>query len=153
MLCCCQVTSSTADAVHQLISQHQQQQATLQSQLQLTAALLHDDPPPRQWGLSLHVESSNYFITEGSEPSTGAVVAPRAAALGLGVDVPRYLRWCEGPVQLQQMSLTQLEDQIMMVWQVRKHEFRTSLMRRWWVAKAAEVPGSVRTITCQVICV
>lgn len=127
---------STAETVRQLQQQHASQLADLQRQLQLLTAMAQPDPQPRPWQLNLRAEASKYFLTEleiesdpadpaesaaqglgGQPPAAAGFSAGRpkpklfAAGLGLGPEVPRFLRW-DQPVEVHDVSLQVLEQQV-----------------------------------------
>ena len=116
---------TTAETVLRLQHQHAADVAALQHQLQLLAALTHPDPPPQPWQLNLRAEALKYFLTELDPEATPATqgdpagltsqgpAKPKlfAAGLGLGPDVPKFLRWDEA-VELHDVSLQELEGQV-----------------------------------------
>jgi hypothetical protein len=130
-LCYLLSLQSTAEAVRKLQQQHAAQLAGCQRQLQLLDALAQPEPCPKPWQLNLRTEACKYFLTEldtdptaaaaqGSQDAgsgfSGAGAGPAkpkvfVAGLGLGPEVPRFLRWDE-PVEVHDVSLQDLEQQV-----------------------------------------
>jgi len=106
--------------VQQLQQQHAAELAALQRQLQLLSALAQPESDPKPWQLNLRTEACRYFLTElEADPfaqdqcqGSGAQ-RPKlfAAGLGLGPDVPRFLRWDE-QMEVHDVSLQDLEQQV-----------------------------------------
>lgn len=109
------------ETVRQLQQQHAAELAAAQRQLQLLEALTHPEPEPKPWQLNLRAETLRYFLTElEAEPSAQGSAGPAAgpskpklfaAGLGLGPEVPKFLRWDE-PVEVVDVSLQELEEQV-----------------------------------------
>lgn len=121
---------STAETVRQLQQRHASQLAHCQRQLQLLTALAQPEPCPKPWQLNLRTEACKYFITELETDPTAAAAQglgdawsgfdgvgtpPKSkvfvAGLGLGPEVPRFLRWDE-PVEVHDVILQDLEQQV-----------------------------------------
>jgi hypothetical protein len=117
----CSFLQSTAETVRQLQQQHAAELAAVQRQLQLLEALTHHDPDPKPWQLNLRAETLRYFMTElEAEPSAQGLTNPAAgppkpklfaAGLGLGSEVPKFLRW-DQPLEVLDVSLQELEAQV-----------------------------------------
>jgi hypothetical protein len=96
----------------------------MQRQLQILQAASLPEPAPQPWQLNVRTEASSYFITEGalnpSDEGSGVLNPSRpkvfAEPLGLGLSVPRFLRWDES-VELAEVGLQQLQQQVSSIWQ------------------------------------
>lgn len=84
---------------------------------------------PSTWLLNVAVASSRYFITERTESASNSVdgfdngaerCAPstRAAAMGTQSTVPKLLRWNGPDVELEAISLSELEHVVQRMWRV-----------------------------------
>lgn len=146
---------TTSEAVHQLLQQHSATIAALQRQLLLLQALSQPDPAPKAWDLCLRTEALTYFITEAAlDPQeTGSNSSqPKlfAEPLGLGAQVPRFLRW-DGSIELQEMGQQQLHEQICRIWQGKAEyealhgpvHLQTYLQHHFAAAAAAAAAASV----------
>lgn len=128
-----QPSTSTSARITHLLHLHAHETARLQRALRAAAALVTPDPPASDWRLLVSVESSRYFLTEGSSlplhaqaqaaDGSGVPPAPRefAAPLGLGAHVPRFLRRDEadGAVALVPHGHAAVEAAIAAVWRAK----------------------------------
>jgi hypothetical protein len=116
---------ATSETVKQLLQQHAATVSAMQRQLHLLQASSLPDPAPQPWQLNVRTETSSYFITEGalnpSDEGSGGVNPtsnPKVFAepLGLGPNVPRFLRWDES-VELAEVGIEELQQQVSSIWQ------------------------------------
>ncbi|KAF8057668.1 hypothetical protein HT031_006017 [Scenedesmus sp. PABB004] len=114
----------TAEALRRLQAQHAAALAAQARHARLLAALAAPEPAPAPWRLSLRTEAVAFFVTEGAgldppqQPGAGAERAQPALfaeGLGLGPDVPAFLRW-EGPVPLRELGLAEARSAVAAVW-------------------------------------
>jgi hypothetical protein len=112
--------ASTAGRIAALLEARARERAEARAARLLAQQLAAPDPPAAPWALNVSVEAHACFLTEGATLLPPPPAPPRefAAPLGVGGDVPRFLRRpaAAGQVALAPVGREDVEAAVALVW-------------------------------------